>query len=386
MRVILYFFLLVSFSAQAQALRDINYKYLYSPEEAFRFDMEIVRQPTEWTALYRLAVKDTTATPEGFLIHWEIRESLGAKEGTLIQTDSVFDNTTDPNLLTGKVMVKTSSSLQVLAAKVVNKTLKQAWFFYKVLEPKYPVTGYVTQDNAPVIDPYVKVNTSARVVSDKPNIISYYRNDFPPATPAFSESVGKVSTILNVDSTFIIPANDILRFSTQGLYLIQHDTLAAEGFTIRAEDDYPRLTKLESLADPLIYICTRQEFERIKQAKGDKRTFDKVILNVTGDAGRAKIFMRSYFRRVEVANQLFTSYKEGWKTDRGMIYIIFGLPDEVFKFSDREVWNYKTNYKITFEFTKSPTLFDPENFVLIRQKKYQRTWYEVIDLWRNARF
>jgi hypothetical protein len=24
--------------------------------------------------------------------------------------------------------------------------------------------------------------------------------------------------------------------------------------------------------------------------------------------------------------------------------------------------------------------------VLIREKKYQTTWYEVIDLWRNARF
>ena len=97
--------------------------------------------------------------------------------------------------------------------------------------------------------------------------------------------------------------------------------------------------------------------------------------------------MRSYFRRVELANYYFTSYKEGWKTDRGMIYIIFGLPDEVFKFSDREVWNYNNaSYKVTFNFAKSPTIFGPDNFVLIRQKKYQTTWYEVIDLWRNARF
>ena len=33
---------------------------------------------------------------------------------------------------------------------------------------------------------------------------------------------------------------------------------------------------------------------------------------------------------------LFTSYKQGWKTDKGMIYIIFGAPDEVLKDGERE--------------------------------------------------
>ena len=172
-----------------------------------------------------------------------------------------------------------------------------------------------------------------------------------------------------------------------GLYLIQKDTASTEGFAFRVEEDYPRLAKIESLADPLIYVCTKQEFDRIKLAKGDKKAFDRVILSITGDTERAKNFMRNYFRRVELANEFFTSYKEGWKTDRGMIYIIFGLPDQVFRFTDREVWTYKNNtYKITFDFVKSSTLFDPENFVLVRDKKFQETWYEVIDLWRNARF
>jgi len=126
---------------------------------------------------------------------------------------------------------------------------------------------------------------------------------------------------------------------------------------------------------------------KVKTAKGDKKIFDKVILGITGDVERAKKFMKNYFRNVELANQYFTSYKEGWKTDRGMIYIIFGVPDEVTKFSDREVWNYKnSSHKIAFNFAKSSTVYDPENYVLIRDKKFQRTWYEVIDLWRNARF
>ena len=192
---------------------------------------------------------------------------------------------------------------------------------------------------------------------------------------------------MEVDSTFSISTIQPVAFSQTGLYLIQSDTNATQGFAFRVEEDYPRLAKIESLADPLIYVCTKQEYDRIKQAKGDKRAFDRVILSITRDTERARNFMRSYFRRVEVANELFTSYKEGWKTDRGMIYIIFGLPDQVFRFTDREVWSYKNSmYKVTFDFVRSSTLFDPENYVLVREKKIQETWYEVIDLWRNARF
>ena len=71
-----------------------------------------------------------------------------------------------------------------------------------------------------------------------------------------------------------------------------------------------------------------------------------------------------------------------------MIYIIFGKPDEVFRFDNREVWRYDNEQfrDISFNFSRSNSLFDPGNYVLIREKKYEDTWYEVIDLWRNARF
>jgi GWxTD domain-containing protein len=217
--------------------------------------------------------------------------------------------------------------------------------------------------------------------------VSYYSHVFPAAVPPFSEAQGKVDKQFVADSTFVVDAGQSFVAAKKGLYFLQHDTTSLEGFSFRAEDDYPRLARVESLADPLVYICTREEFIRVKTAKGDKKAFDKVILNITGDPDRAKTLFRSYFRRVELANEFFSSYKEGWKTDRGMIYIIFGVPDEVYKFEDREVWNYKNDqYKLTFNFAKSSTLFDPQNYVLIRDKKFQETWYGVIDLWRNARF
>ncbi|MDZ7822184.1 MAG: GWxTD domain-containing protein [Candidatus Marinimicrobia bacterium] len=39
--------------------------------------------------------------------------------------------------------------------------------------------------------------------------------------------------------------------------------------------------------------------------------------------------MNEYYYRVQTANQRFSGQREGWRSDRGMIYIIYGEPDAV---------------------------------------------------------
>ncbi|HKK21216.1 MAG TPA: GWxTD domain-containing protein, partial [candidate division Zixibacteria bacterium] len=37
-----------------------------------------------------------------------------------------------------------------------------------------------------------------------------------------------------------------------------------------------------------------------------------------------------FYRRVNIANQNFTHmYRQGWRTDRGRVYIMYGEPDQV---------------------------------------------------------
>ncbi|HKZ37721.1 MAG TPA: GWxTD domain-containing protein [Chryseolinea sp.] len=379
--------MLSAFSASGQALRDINYNFQYNAIEPFTFQVHVVKSDGMWTVFFNLTMRDTLQQTDQFLIQWDVRKDLGEKEGAPLTVGSISKNATSKTM-EGTISIPVSSERQYLTAKVLNNTVKRAWIFYKTLEPNLPVNGYLKSGSTALIQPFIKKNIPVTIASNgEQKIVSYYNDDFPAAVPGFSEGLGRVSRSMIVDSTFTYPTNQPITFSERGLYLIQQDTNATEGFAFRVEEDYPRLSKVESLADPLIYICTKQEFERVKQAKGDKKAFDRVILNITGNTERARTFMRSYFRRVELANQFFTSYKEGWKTDRGMIYIVFGLPDQVYRFTDREVWTYKNStFKITFDFVKSSTLFDPENFVLVREKKFQETWYEVVDLWRNARF
>ena len=136
---------------------------------------------------------------------------------------------------------------------------------------------------------------------------------------------------------------------------------------------------------PLILITTPEEFNDLTNSKGEKAKFDKTILSITGDKDRARTFMKNFFHNIELANIYFSSYKEGWKTDRGMLYLIFGLPDEVSKNSGNEIWTYKNLNNTRFTFVKSGSVYDPENYVLLRDKHFTDVWFGTVDLCRKAR-
>lgn len=385
MRFLLVFILFVGIQAQSQSLRDINFSYFYSPNEPFSFKLNPVREGTNWKVFYTLQPTDTSNSTLTYSVQWELRDGMNSREGQAIPAENISLISSRASSILGSVAIKNTANVQLLVAKV--KRQEKLWLFYTRLDPKFPVNGHLTPPQKIPFSGYVAVGSTASAFTESVTHIAYYSDVFPAATPAFAEASGKVAPAIIPDSTWTVGPGENIAFPLKGLYLLQTDTTAAEGFTVRAEDDYPRLAKVESLSDPLTYVCTSQEVARVRQAKGDKKAFDRVILSITEDQDRARQFMKSYYRRVEIVNQMFTSYKEGWKTDRGMIYIVFGPPDQVFRTAERELWFYKnSNFKIDFEFIRSPTLFDPENYVLIRQKKFATTVYEVIDQWRDARF
>jgi GWxTD domain-containing protein len=375
---------LIAGTGFAQPLRDINYNYLYNPDEQVRLDLFASRAGTEWTVHYSLNLRDTSTTKaEDLTIEWGVRDNINDKESRPFYPEENSSLST----LNGSFKIPASQQPIVLVAKVVDKQLKRAWLFYKSLEPNSPVNAFVESRGNAIFRSFVSIRDSVRMRGIPNAVVSYYNDVFPTALPPFSEAQGKVSRAMKSDSTFIITEGQSLMFSKKGLYLIQSDTNAVDGITIRAEDDYPKFAKIQSLSPALVFITTAQEYNKLLQGKNEKKTFDRIVLGITNDQERAKRLMKNYFKRVELANLYFTSYKEGWKTDRGMVYVVFGLPDEVFKFNDREVWNYSlTKQKLSFSFIKSSSVFDPDNYVLIRDTKYQQNWYETIDLWRGSRF
>jgi GWxTD domain-containing protein len=385
-KLIIALFILAQIAAHSQALRDINYSYLYNPDEPVRFTLQPVRLADSWKILYSLELKQDNQGIKNYIIEWQGRDALSTKDGVTLNASIIDEKIENATSISGFVSISLKDAPKIFVAKVINGPQKQAYIYYVSLEENYPVTSHLSVDSLPLAKKYTSLTTTP-IIADSTNwTVFYYNDNFPPAAPAFSEGQAKVSKKMEADSTFTIPNGHVIFFK-KGLYLFQKDTAKAEGFAIRAENDYPRFTLIQNLTGPMIYICTKQEYDKLEAAKGEKKAFDRTILSITGDAERAKQLIRNYFRRVEMANVYFTSFKEGWKTDRGMIYIIFGRPEEVYKFSDREVWSYNTpEFKATFNFAKAGNIFAPDNYVLIRDKKYQTTWYEVIDLWRKVRF
>jgi GWxTD domain-containing protein len=65
--------------------------------------------------------------------------------------------------------------------------------------------------------------------------------------------------------------------------------------------------------------------------------------------------MEEYFARVDYANKNFSHYIEGWRTDRGMVFIMFGPPNNIDRHpfdvnaKPYEIWSYyELNYSFVF--------------------------------------
>lgn len=183
----------------------------------------------------------------------------------------------------------------------------------------------------------------------------------------------------------------------EGMYLvttrIRYDstTLTQKKlFTIRAAD-FPRPTTLGELIEELRYLASDNEMTAIDTVRSPldrKRAFDHFWLSRVRTESAAANVLKLYYTRVQEANMFFTCFKEGWKTDRGMVYIVLGPPGAVERRFDLEIWRYSSadqDAPNTYVFKRSSTLaaespFD--NFVLQRQNYYERSWDRAIERWR----
>lgn len=252
---------------------------------------------------------------------------------------------------------------------------------------------YTTASKEPLQRHYVSTteNFTIRRINENTEKLHvfYYNHSFDAAGSPMNTAPRSVSKSLTVDSTFTVNTNESLQFTKEGLYNIFSDTTQTEGLGILVVNErFPKITKPELLLGPLLYMSTNTEINEIKKAQDYKKALDKYWLNLmNGNAPLAQQSIRSFYSRVEEANQLFTSYKEGWKTDKGMIYIILGPPDKVQRSKDREVWTFDQRgnaQNVNFTFNRRNNQFVDDHYELVRYAEYQPIWYPVVEAWRNG--
>lgn len=158
--------------------------------------------------------------------------------------------------------------------------------------------------------------------------------------------------------------------------------------------DFPTVAELDEVIDALEYIARESELERIRggsSLRDRRRRFDAFWGELVESKARAADLIRQYYGRVEEANLFFTNYKEGWKTDRGMVYIVKGAPLFVEQYFEAEVWHYSyaqdPRQTYVFErvrpYRRQGVQF--ESYILRRRPYYERPWREAVERWRNGR-
>ena len=245
----------------------------------------------------------------------------------------------------------------------------------------------------PLLRNYVNINDTLVIRdvmgSSKPLYAFRYKHEFEAASSPMNTTPRPAPKTLAVDSSLVITANQPFQLPKEGLYFFLEDSTETYGLgVVVADNRYPKLTRPEKLIKPVMYMSTSSEINELNTSKDIKKSFDRYWLTLmSGNEEVARRAIRTYFSRVEEANRLFTTYKEGWKTDKGMIYIVLGAPDRVQRSRDREVWVYNRRAnvsEINFTFNRKPNQFVEDHYELVRYMEYQPIWYPIVEAWRTG--
>lgn len=250
-------------------------------------------------------------------------------------------------------------------------------------------------ENQPRFQTYLKVNEPFVIKSIIPSTeklyLIRYKNNAKPALAPMSTTKREVLSEFVIEETIDIKDREVLTLKEEGTYMLtQNPENVTEGFAFFVGDErYPRDTNPETLKEALTYMSTSKEIEGLKGFDSSKDAMDMYFLNMAkGDEEKAKKIIRFYFQRVEEANKIFTTYKEGWKTDKGMIYVVMGPPTRVQRGKAREVWVYaqnKNTSEIIYTFYRKPNVFSEQNYDLVRYPEYSAFWYPYIEAWRTGK-
>lgn len=182
------------------------------------------------------------------------------------------------------------------------------------------------------------------------------------------------------------------RFSVSVADSSGETTLKAREFGVRSIN-YPAVKSVYELREPLIYIMPEKEYKAVMKLTDPdsiKRAIDFFWLTNVGRTNKAKNVLAMYYERVEQANKLFGNWKEGWKTDMGMVYILFGPPWYLDRDIDKMLWSYtynRTDPELNFVFDRflpGQPYFPYENYIFRRSRTYYQIEYNQIDVWLNG--
>jgi len=345
-----------------------------------------------------------TAFSANILIHYELTNSA-----TEALTDSASISFTDfrtnktQKFLDGVIPIKTRPNYNYDLTFTVNDLSRDHYIKKKITVNRsdiYNNQNYLVLDSNKVVVFKNHFNSNDKVIIKKNEmnqstsiLLKYYNTELPIAKPPFSTDNPNETIVfkpqhisqLNFDSTHHLT----YVIQKKGLYHFQTSEDIKTGPTLfNFQEHFPKVKNPENMIGPMRYISTKKEYALLTESEDKKLAVDNHWIALAGSSERARTLIRVFYTRVESANNYFTSYLEGWKTDRGIIYIIYGSPNVVYKNRDYENWIYgeeNNMMSISFTFHKVKNPATTNDYSLSRSPMFKSSWFRAVDSWRNGR-
>lgn len=339
------------------------------------------------------------------VVHYNLKPGVESKE--IIDSSSVAVLDVGPedqeakNIIGNLKVNAKSGAAYILEVILTDKNRNQEFISYIMLDKSntnHYQNFFVTDENPliPHFKNYANTKQQLQIKYEKNGanklFVRYYNRNFPVAPPPFSV-VGPKPLEYACDSLFTLNLTDsfttTVTIPDKGFYHILADTNQKQGLTIfNYYSNFPEVSSAEQMIYPLIYITSKQEYEALLYSPNKKLAVEEFWLKIGGSKERARELIRKYYGRVADANKFFTSYLEGWKTDRGMVYIIYGPANSVYKTSSSENWTYGEEnnlMSLTYTFVKTANPFTNNDYTIDRSSIYKDRWYRAVDVWRQGR-
>ncbi len=151
---------------------------------------------------------------------------------------------------------------------------------------------------------------------------------------------------------------------------------------VRMKDLPLTITDINKATDQLVYIAKESEIDFIREGATPEEKLKRFLdfwakRNPDRKTPRNEL-MEEYYSRVDYSNKNFSTYVEGWKTDRGMVLIRFGSPQNV----ERHPFDSDNKpYEIWYYYNQN------REFIFVDETGFgdYRLRYPTTDLWGRIR-
>lgn len=238
------------------------------------------------------------------------------------------------------------------------------------------------------INPWLSPSTKGKLSSGaRMSLCNGCSASFP--RPPFDES--SVTSVLSPDLWIAMDQEEVLDGPrkgrrTHGLLRLSDSTGVIHNYVPLVSASFPVPATDEDGLWAIRYVTTRAEFNGLLSQGNLGAHLPSLWVSSGLEPERAEERAKAFRLRIQESNSLFTLSGPGSLTDRGMIWIVVGSPDKVWKSHRTETWFFSGSddgIPLRFDFDYTLDADGLPVWQLRRLPAYKPLWDRAVDRWRR---